>query len=305
MKIKVNPLFFAFVCVCILLGQGIDFALFTLALIAHEAGHIAMGRLRGYVMKSLLLMPYGAVMSTEERFDKTSGVVIGLAGPFANFVFAIIILGVWWLCPSVYGVTRPLVFFNLSLGLFNLLPVYPLDGARALLALCKNKLRCIKWLRAFGVALSFCLLALFIVSLFFKVNFSLGIMAVFLFYGAAFGTRDETYLSVLDAQSKNYGLGVEKRIVKISENVPLVRFFHKVGRTYETTFQIVDERGSVVATLDEEGLETLAKEHRLSSTYAMIIRGDEGRKKPQNEISKKYFRQSNPSKRLLRLVKRR
>ncbi len=267
MKLKVNPLFFAFILILVLLGQGINFLFVFAALVLHEAGHIVVGRLRGYVVKSIVLMPYGAMMSMDENFDKTSGIVIGLAGPLTNFLVALMTFGVWWLVPAVYGVTRPFLFANLSLGLFNLLPVYPLDGSRVVLSLCKNKMRGIKVLQILGIIASVLLFAGFCVSFFFKVNFSLGIMAVFLFYGAAFGMRDETYLHVLSVHSKNYDLGVERKTVLVSENTPLVRFFHHTSKNAETTFQIVDETGRIIKNVTETDLCEIALKSKLSKTF--------------------------------------
>ena len=267
MKLKVNPLFFALILVLILFGQGLNFLFVFVALVLHEIGHAVVGRLRGFVVKSVVLMPYGAMMSLEESFDRTSGVLIGLSGPVTNFLIALLLLGVWWLFPSVYGVTRFFLFANMSLGLFNLLPVYPLDGSRIVLSIAKNKLKSIKGLQVAGVVISILLLAGFIASIFFKINFSLGIMAVFLFYGAAFGSKDETYLHVLSSQSKNYALGVEKKTVKISEDVPLVRFYHHVGRTSETTFEIVDGLGNVKTTVSENELKNIAIKNKLSKSF--------------------------------------
>ena len=270
MKLKVNPLFFAFTLILVLMGQGIKLMLSILALLLHEAGHLLVARVRGYVMKNASLMPFGAMMSTEGRFDKTSGVLIGLAGPFANLAVALLTLGVWWLFPSIYGVTRFFLFANLSLALFNLLPVYPLDGSRVALALAKNKLRAIKWLKGLGIAVSVLFFGGFIATLFFKVNFSLGIIAVFLFYGAAFGTKDETYLHVLSVQSKNFAVGVELKTVMISAHAPLIRYFHHVGRTSETTFKIVDDNGALIKTLSEKELKLLAAQNKLSKSFSDI-----------------------------------
>ena len=187
-----------------------------------------------------------------------------------NPLFFAFMLGIWWLFPSVYGVTRYFLFANLSLAIFNLLPIYPLDGSRVVLALAKNKLRAIKVLRALGVVGSLMFFAGFIVSLFFKVNFSLGIIAVFLFYGAAFGTKDETYLHVLSLQSKNYSLGVAKKVVKIASSAPLIRYYHHVGRDVETVFEIVDESGTVKEVLNESELKTLATNNKLSKSFDNI-----------------------------------
>ena len=270
MKLKVNPLFFAFILVLVLLGQGLNFLFVFAALLIHETGHAVVARMRGFVLKSVTLMPYGAMMSAGENFDKTSGVLIGLAGPASNLLAALILLGVWWLFPSIYGYTRFFLFANLSLAVFNLLPAYPLDGSRIILAASKNKLRAIKVLRALGIVFSVLLLAGFIVSFFFAINLSLGIMAVFLFYGAAFSSKDETYLHVLSASTKSYALGVEKKTVKISADAPLVRYFHHTSASSETVFEIVDSVGNIVKTLNEEDVKKLAIANKLSKSFNKI-----------------------------------
>lgn len=264
MKIKVNPLFFAFALALVAFGHALDFVWTLLALTLHEAAHALVARSRGFVVKKLVLLPYGAMMSTGESFDKTSSVLIGLAGPFCNLLLALALLGIWWVFPNVYPYTQNFLYCNLSLGLFNLLPVYPLDGSRVVLGVCKNKLRALNGLQIAGVCLSVALLGLFIASFFFGLNFSFGIMAVFLFYGATFGTKEETYTSVLDCAVKNYALGVVKKSVAISQNVPIARMFHHVGSTTDTTFIIVDDNGKIVKTIDENALKNIAVGNKLS-----------------------------------------
>ena len=270
MKFKVNPLFFALVLLLVLFGQGLNFLFVALALVVHELGHAGVARLRGFAIKSVSLMPYGAMMGVDEPFDRTSGILVGFAGPCANFLCALILLGVWWLFPATYGVTRFFLFANLSLGAFNLLPAYPLDGSRIVMSAAKNKLLAIKVLRALGVAFSVVLLAGFVASFFFRINFSLGIMAVFLFYGASFGSKDETYVSVLQSRSKNYSLGVEKKTVKISASAPLIRYFHHINTHSCTTFEILDANANKVKTLSEDELFEISLKNKLSKSFEEV-----------------------------------
>ena len=204
MKFKVNPLFFALALALVAFGHALDFVWTLVALLFHEGAHALMARARGYVVKKVVLLPYGAMMSAGENFDKTSSVLIGLAGPLCNLLLALVTLGLWWLAPAAYPYTISFLYANLSLGVFNLLPVYPLDGSRVALGFCKNKLKAIKGLQIAGIVCSFLFLGLFVASLFFGVNFTFGIIAVFLFYGATFASKDETYSSVLDVDCKNY-----------------------------------------------------------------------------------------------------
>ena len=264
MKFKVNPLFFALALALVAFGHALDFVWTLVALLFHEGAHALMARARGYVVKKVVLLPYGAMMSACENFDKTSSVLIGLAGPLCNLLLALVTLGLWWLAPAAYPYTISFLYANLSLGVFNLLPVYPLDGSRVALGFCKNKLKAIKGLQIAGIVCSFLFLGLFVASLFFGVNFTFGIIAVFLFYGATFASKDETYSSVLDVDCKNYSLGVECKRVEVSPNTPILRLFHHVGRLSKTTFDVVDDDGKIIATLGEKELKDIAAKNRLS-----------------------------------------
>lgn len=264
MQIKVHPLFFVLALALVAFGQAWTFVLTFVALILHELAHAAFARLRGFAIKKLIFLPFGAMMSTEENFDKGSAVIIGLAGPICNLVLALITVGVWWLAPATYPYTEIFFYANLSLGLFNLLPVYPLDGSRIVLGLCKNKLKAVKGMQIAGVICSIAFLGLFIGSFFFGLNFTFGIIAVFLFYGSAFGTKDEMYISILDSASKNYMLGVEQKTVCVSENMPIVRFYHHVSAACETTFIVLDDKGRKTAALSESDLKAVALKNRLS-----------------------------------------
>lgn len=269
MKIRVNPLFFAFILLCVVFGKAVELAWTLLALVLHEAAHILMARLRGYVMKTAVLMPYGAMMSVDERFDKTSSVLIGLAGPVMNGIMALSMLGLWWLFPSAYPYTIPFLYANASLALFNLLPLYPLDGSRVVLGFCKNKLRAVKGLQIAGALAAIALFGVFIGSFFFGFNLSYGLIAVFLFYGAVFEVKEESYISVLDATSKNYSLGVVKKCVRILDKTPIVRLYHHVSATQSATFEVVDDNGNVMFCIDEKTLKILAVNNRLSTPVSI------------------------------------
>ena len=272
MKFKVNPLFFALALALIAFGHALDFVWTMLALLFHESAHALMARARGYVVKKMVLLPYGAMMSAGENFDKTSSVLIGLAGPLCNLLLALVTLGIWWLFPSMYPYTISFLYANMSLGLFNLLPVYPLDGSRVVLGFCKNKIKAVKGLQIAGIVCSFLFLGLFVGSFFFGLNFTFGIMAVFLFYGATFASKDETYSSVLDVACKNYYLGVELKRVEISCDTPILRLFHYVGRQSKTTFDVVGEGGKIIRTLSEQDLKAIAVKNKLTVAVGQALK---------------------------------
>lgn len=93
----------------------------------HELGHYAVLRLCGVRVTGLRLSVFGAVMDTDSaRLSYGRELAAVLAGPAANFLWAF----------ALAAMQRPVWYApagaQLALGLFNLLPVRPLDGGRAL-----------------------------------------------------------------------------------------------------------------------------------------------------------------------------
>lgn len=70
-------------------------------------------------------------------------ILVALAGPLSNFIMAF--LGIWWFSPFLSSGSGPVseffVLFNISIGLFNLLPILPLDGGRVVGELLPRSLR--------------------------------------------------------------------------------------------------------------------------------------------------------------------
>ncbi len=69
------------------------------------------------------------------RHPRRDQALIALAGPTSNLIFAfgLSLLGHLLAWPLIKLLFSPLIIINLSLAIFNLLPLYPLDGAKILL----------------------------------------------------------------------------------------------------------------------------------------------------------------------------
>ena len=112
--------------------------LFVTVLI-HELAHAVVARRKGIEVPSITLFIFGGV-SNLGRQPKTAGeeAAIAIAGPLASFAIAGVALGVALIggaSEKVEGMFTYLATVNLILGVFNLLPGFPLDGGRVLRAI--------------------------------------------------------------------------------------------------------------------------------------------------------------------------
>ena len=90
--------------------------------IIHELGHLAAIWLLGQRLKGVRICPF-AVRIEKTRGNAAQEMAVSLAGPLAGALVA----GVFGACGWMRGAAASLV-----LTVFNLLPVYPLDGWRLL-----------------------------------------------------------------------------------------------------------------------------------------------------------------------------
>jgi Zn-dependent protease len=115
---------------------GWEFAAgFVALLFVHEMGHVIALRREGIKATAPMFIPFlGAVISARSLGDDASAEArVGLAGPILGSVAAAACAVIWQLTGS--DLWRALAFTGFFLNLFNLLPVLPLDGGRAMAAM--------------------------------------------------------------------------------------------------------------------------------------------------------------------------
>lgn len=107
----------------------------------HEFGHSMAARQFGIETSSIVLLPIGGIASLERMPRKPlQELWIAVAGPLVNVVIATGLGLLLWtgtiaaLAPSYVGWLQMLMFYNMVLVAFNLLPAFPMDGGRVLRA---------------------------------------------------------------------------------------------------------------------------------------------------------------------------
>ncbi len=109
------------------------------SIVLHELGHALMARRYGIETADITLYLFGGVARLQ-RMPRSAGpeMLIALAGPAVNVAIAIGLAGALALTSLVGSspwLLFDLLYMNAALALFNLLPIFPMDGGRVLRAL--------------------------------------------------------------------------------------------------------------------------------------------------------------------------
>ncbi len=115
---------------------GFTFAIgFVLLLLLHELGHVIQLRREGIKASAPIFIPFLGAMIASKSLGKDAAAEarVGLAGPILGSIATLVPLGIWLAGGSEFW--RALAYLGFFLNLFNLMPVVPLDGGRAMAAL--------------------------------------------------------------------------------------------------------------------------------------------------------------------------
>ncbi len=132
--------------------------LLFVSLLVHELAHSLVARHHGLGVEAIVLFLLGGVSEiSQEPPTPASEWAIALSGPLASIALGLI-TGLLWVLPWPGGHGQPLPAMlgylcgiNLSLGVFNLLPGYPLDGGRVLRATLWRFSHSLEWATRWAV----------------------------------------------------------------------------------------------------------------------------------------------------------
>lgn len=151
--------------------------LFSIVLI-HEFGHALACRSVGGQANLIVLWPFGGVAYVAPPQRPGAQLWSIAAGPLVNVILVPILSIVWWIAasagwadtvPDVYTYVEAIWAINLGLLIFNMLPVYPLDGGQILRSLLwfvlgRAKSLLVATVIGFAGAIGLVILAIFLAS---------------------------------------------------------------------------------------------------------------------------------------------
>ena len=124
---KIHVFFYVVLFISIITGNVRDYLIFTSIIVVHELGHIFAGVLFSWKIKEVIILPFGGLTVFNNLINTSlfEQFVVTLMGPLFQVVFYLII-------SHLFVLSRSVVYYNFVLLVFNLLPIYPLDGSKFL-----------------------------------------------------------------------------------------------------------------------------------------------------------------------------
>lgn len=274
------------------------------SVVLHELGHALVARGSGVPAKGIILLPIGGITILDEAHaipDSINAwkrdIRIAVAGPVVNFVIAglaalILVAAV----PGFSLTTRPLlhssallrsiVWVNVYLGLFNLLPAYPMDGGRVLRAIFSRRVDMVRATQR-AVRIGHVFSIMFMMVGFLIVNWWLVMVGLFIFFGATLEERSAVFQSVLQSVRLEEVMltdfatlspadtledALEKAVHTLQDDFPVVRGSDMVGVVSRQ--KILDalraEGNGYVQAVMNRIFEVAAKQESLASAFRKL-----------------------------------
>lgn len=129
---KIHYSFYIIIFLLLLIGYINVVINFLIIIMVHELGHILMIRLLGYHIKRITIYATGGVIITniDINIESFKLFLISISGILAQSLL--------WLLPLRLSMSNYFNIINLSIIVFNLLPIYPSDGYKILLSLVED-----------------------------------------------------------------------------------------------------------------------------------------------------------------------
>ncbi len=183
MQIKVNLQIFLFIVIFALTHQIEIYVWLMLFAFIHELGHMLAGIILKLKPKALSLMPFGISITFEDygykKLIEIKKIMLAFAGPLTNFIIVIITI----FLHINTNLKEMIIYSNLLIAFFNLIPLYPLDGGRILkgiIRLKKSEIKADEITNKISNILIICLTALSSIMILYLKNLAIVFILIYL-----------------------------------------------------------------------------------------------------------------------------
>lgn len=276
-QVHIHPLLWLVVALSIVTAHFLELCLLLGIIFIHEMGHAAAASFFSWRIKSITLLPFGGVAEMDEHGNRPikEETIIVMAGPLQHvwMVAAASILSSASLLPE--DLYRLFLQYNLMILIFNLFPIWPLDGGKLVFLLYSLKK---PFPEAHRLALIFSFIALSLFSLLILVSaplqINVWIVIAFLYFSLYYEWKQRRYLFMRFLLERYYGKKSNLSTLKpiqANEQDSLIEVLEKFQRGCKHPI-IVEAGGKEKGMLDEnELLHAYFTEKRLTDKISDLL----------------------------------
>ncbi len=174
---EINIFVYLFALIAILTASFIPFFIISFLLVIHELGHFLAAKLLKIDVVKIYLYPLGGIskFNMDQNISLLKEFLILIMGPIFQ------ILAYLFLKNCLYRYTEIINFYHYGILLFNLLPIYPLDGGK-LINIFLSGIFCFKTSYYASMIISYVFTILIIFLNINNLNFNFLLVVIFLLY---------------------------------------------------------------------------------------------------------------------------
>ena len=228
-----------------LIGAFMPFIILLLLIIVHEVGHFVAALIFNVGVDKIYIYPFGGVSKFNMPLNESllKEFIILLMGPLFQMICYLVIINISYFS-KYYNLIET---YNYTILIFNLLPIYPLDGGKLLNILLSTKL---SYRNSFNISIYISYLTSIIIGIFLICrNLSLNIIVIisFLFYKISIEYKKRRYIFdkfLLERYLNKYSFKRRKKVDDINKFVRGKYHIVKKGNKYYTEKTILENKFS-------------------------------------------------------------
>jgi len=230
MRFRIDLKIFIFLILFYFTKQIEPYAYIMIFALIHELGHLIAGLLLGMKPEKIEIMPFGVSISFKIQVEEYNRkikkgnilelkkIIVAIAGPITNFIIILLLdkLNI----KIEKGII--IIYTNLLIAIFNLLPIYPLDGGRILKGILHinfGKIKSERYINLISKITLIVITAITSILILYLKNISIFIINMYLLYLVIIGDiklkkREDIYKKYLKKKWFNSKLILKKKEIQ-------------------------------------------------------------------------------------------
>jgi stage IV sporulation protein FB len=276
-QVQIHPLLWIVIAISIATAHFMELSLLLGIIFIHEMGHAVAASFFSWRIKRIVLLPFGGVAEMDEHGNRPlkEEAIVVISGPLQHIwmlAVAYLLYSVSWIPKDLYQL---FFHYNMMILVFNLFPVWPLDGGKLLFLLFSLKMP-FPTAHHLTIMISFLCLSLFSLVIFVTAptHLNVWIVIAYLYFSLYHEWKQRRYVFIRFLLERYYGKKEGLYFLKplrVNEEELLIQVLERFQRGCKHPI-VIEGRGTDKAMLDEnEILHAYFTEKRLTDKISDLL----------------------------------